>query len=73
MMPERSNLDQLVADNPKIDKGQLERSRELRDRLQRTGRAGPRYRLASPSTHRRVGVRGDAGADSRAVRIGRRP
>lgn len=72
-MPEETTLDQLLARNPSIDKSEVERIRKLRDQLQRSGKMGDKYRLASPVTHRRVSVQGDARTTSRCAHAKRRP
>ena len=72
-MPERVTQEQLIARNPKIDKDYLDRAHELRTQLQRAGMRRAGYHLASPSTHRRVSVRGDAKADPRIVHLEHRP
>ncbi len=71
-MPNRVTLDQVIARNPHIDRGQFEQASELRRELQRLGRRGAKYRLASPSSYRRVSVSGDAGSDPRTIHLGDR-
>jgi hypothetical protein len=68
-MPEKPDLEELLAANPHVDPEELERAREILRKLRASGVRGAGYRLAPPYSGRRVSVREDAENDPRRVRL----
>ena len=68
-MPKDVDIEALLKANPHIDREELERSRELLQRLRSRGRRGAGYRFAPPFGGRRVAAQEGPDNDPRALRL----
>lgn len=71
-MSERLNPDEILRQNPQIDREEVDEARELLRRLREQGAHRKDYDLVPPFGGRRVTVLDDVRIDSRPVRV-RRP
>lgn len=71
-MSKRLNPDEILRQNPQIDREELDEARELLRRLREQGAHRKDYDLVPPFGGRRVTVLDDVRTDSRPVRM-RRP
>lgn len=68
MSKKTPKIEEILRQNPGIDKDKLRKSLELAEELRKLGRPGVGYRLASPATRRGVHV-DDSDAIRRAVSL----
>lgn len=70
-MSKRLNPDEILRQNPQIDRDDLDEAREMLRRLQEQGAHRKDYDLIPPFGGRRVTVLDDVRTDSRPVRVRR--
>ena len=69
IMVEYPTLEEILAQNPHIDKEEFKKRLEILDKLRNFQTKGSRYNLALPFTRRHVSIDEESGIDPRTVTL----